>query len=104
MGIAIFLLVNGRLQYHGLTVRGCFAIASSIARNWTMKFALLRAWLEGKEISWGTSRIAKEEASPFMVQVINFRNSSASNCALAARLAANGLEQPGIRPFAAGKL
>ena len=32
------------------------------------------------------------------------RNSSACNCALAARLAANELEQPGIRPFAAGKL
>jgi len=31
-------------------------------------------------------------------------NSSACNCALAARLAANELEQPGIRPFAAGKL
>jgi len=34
----------------------------------------------------------------------NRGNSSACNCALAARLAANGLEQPGIRPFAAGKL
>ena len=31
-------------------------------------------------------------------------NSSACNCALAAQLAANELEQPGIRPFAAGKL
>jgi hypothetical protein len=70
MGIAIFLLVNGRLQYHGLTVRGCFVIASSIARNWTMKFALLRAWLEGKGISWGTSRIAKEEVFRCMEEVL----------------------------------
>ena len=32
-----------------------------------------------------------------------YGNSSACNCALAAQLAANELEQPGIRPFAAGK-
>ncbi len=31
-------------------------------------------------------------------------NSSACGCARAAQLAANELEQPGIRPFAAGKL
>ena len=30
------------------------------------------------------------------------RNSSVCNCALAAQLAANALERPGIRPFAAG--
>ena len=32
------------------------------------------------------------------------RNSSVCNCALAAQLADNELEQPGIRPFAAGNL
>jgi len=31
-------------------------------------------------------------------------DSSACDCARAAQLAANELEQPGIRPFAAGKL
>ena len=38
------------------------------------------------------------------LDVAIFGNSSACDCARAAQLAANELEQPGIRPFAAGKL
>ena len=48
--------------------------------------------------------MADGESKPFYENLRKNGNSSACDCARAAQLAANELEQPGIRPFAAGKL